>query len=54
VEYRGPVVRDFETLRVIAETRGSLDTTEKLARGVCARVVSPGRVRIGDAIRVVS
>jgi uncharacterized protein YcbX len=43
----------FDTLRVLNETRGSLETTEPLPFGVWSHVVEPGLVRLGDPIELV-
>ena len=43
-------VRSLDTLRLLAETRGHLPTTEPLPFGVWAEVVVPGRVRVGDPV----
>ena len=43
-------VRTLDTLRLLAETRGHLPSTEPLPFGVWAEVVVPGRVRVGDAV----
>ena len=40
----------FDTLRYLQLTRGGLETTEPLPCGVWAKVLSPGEVRLGDAI----
>jgi uncharacterized protein len=45
-------VPDLQTLNAIAEFRGDVPTTEPLPFGVHARVISPGRVSIGDAVLV--
>jgi uncharacterized protein YcbX len=41
--------RDFDTLRAIAAYRGRRDG-KKIDFGVYARVLEPGRVRVGDAV----
>jgi hypothetical protein len=41
--------RDFDTLREIAAYRGKRDG-KKIDFGVYARVVEPGRVRVGDPV----
>lgn len=41
---------DLPTLDVLAEYRLHLDTTEPLAFGIYGEVVSPGIVRVGDAL----
>ena len=43
----------FDTLHVLNETRGSLETTEPLPFGVWSNVVEPGLVRLGDPIELV-
>jgi uncharacterized protein YcbX len=43
-------IRSLDTLRLIAETRGHLLTTEPLPFGVWAEVIVPGRVRVGDPV----
>jgi MOSC domain-containing protein len=45
-------VVDFKTLHVLADYRGGVPTTERLPFGVHARVIEPGRVRLGDAVAV--
>jgi uncharacterized protein YcbX len=40
----------FDTLRILAETRGMLSTTEPLPFGVWADVVEPGDVALGDPV----
>ena len=40
----------FDTLRVLQETRGWMDTTEPLPCGVWADVLEAGEVRLGDPI----
>jgi uncharacterized protein YcbX len=42
--------RDFDTLGVLATYRGAIETTEPLPFGVAGDVVTPGPVRIGDAV----
>lgn len=41
---------DFPTLHHLAAYRRTLETTEPLPFGVHARVLEPGRVRVGDAV----
>jgi uncharacterized protein YcbX len=43
-------VPDLDTLGVLAEYRGEVDTTERLPFGVWGEVVEPGRVRLGDLV----
>lgn len=43
---------DLETLKVLAHYRGEIPTTEPIPFGVQARVVSPGRVAVGDDVTV--
>jgi len=43
-------VVDFETLHHLAAYRKDVETTEPLPFGVHARVLEPGRVRVGDAV----
>jgi uncharacterized protein YcbX len=43
----------FDTLRILQQIRGSLETTEPLPCGVFAEIVEPGEVRVGDPIRPV-
>jgi MOSC domain-containing protein len=42
--------RNLPTLDVLAEYRGDLETTERLAFGVWAAVTEPGVVRLGDPV----
>jgi uncharacterized protein len=41
---------DFRTLHHLAGYRDEVETTERLPLGVYARVLEPGRVRLGDAV----
>ena len=41
---------DFQTLRHLASYRGATGTSEPLPFGVHARVLEPGRVRVGDSV----
>ena len=43
---------DLDTLAALAKYRGDKMTSEPLPFGIWARVVQPGDVRVGDAIRV--
>ena len=43
-------VPDLDTLRVLGEYRGDVETTEPLPFGVWGEVVEPGRVRLGDPV----
>lgn len=43
-------VPDLDTLRVLGEYRGDIETTERLPFGVWGEVVEPGRVRVGDRV----
>lgn len=43
-------LRDLDTLRVLGEYRGDVETTERLPFGVWGQVVEPGRVRLGDPV----
>ncbi|MFL5816091.1 MAG: MOSC domain-containing protein [Conexibacter sp.] len=47
-------VVDFPTLRHLAAYRRTVETTEPLPFGVHARVLEPGRVRVGDAVTPVA
>src|SRR4051794_14013264 len=44
-------VVDFKTLHHLRAYRGEAETTEPLPFGVHARVLRPGRVRVGDPVR---
>ena len=46
-------VVDFKTLHHLKAYRDEVPTTEPLPFGVHARVVEPGRVRVGDAVALV-
>ena len=46
-------VVDFKTLHYLKAYRDDVPTTEPLPFGVHARVVGPGRVRVGDAVELV-
>ena len=41
---------DFDTLRVLGDYRGAVETTEPLPFGVWGEVVEPGTVRLGDEV----
>jgi len=43
---------DFPTLHHLAAYRNEVPATERLPFGVYARVLQPGRVRLGDTVRV--
>ena len=43
---------DLDTLRVLGEYRGDLETSEPLPFGIWGEVVEPGRVRLGDVVEV--
>jgi hypothetical protein len=43
----------FDTLKILEDTRGSLETTEPLPFGVWSEILTPGPVRLGDAVDVV-
>ncbi len=43
-------VPDLDTLHVLGEYRGDVDTSEPLPMGVWGEVVEPGRVRLGDPV----
>jgi MOSC domain-containing protein len=43
-------VVDLPTLDILQDYRGSLDSTEPLPFGIWGRVVSPGRVQVGDEV----
>jgi uncharacterized protein YcbX len=45
-------VVDFKTLHILQAYRGDMESTEPLPFGVHARVLEPGRVRLGDPVRV--
>jgi uncharacterized protein YcbX len=47
-------VADLDTLKAIAGYRGHLATTERLAFGIHAAVVVPGRVAVGDPVRLLT
>ncbi|HEU0304947.1 MAG TPA: MOSC N-terminal beta barrel domain-containing protein [Gaiellaceae bacterium] len=44
-------VPDLDTLRVLGEYRGEVETTERLPFGVWGMVLEPGRVRLGDPVQ---
>jgi uncharacterized protein YcbX len=46
--------RDFDTLKVLARHRKGVETNEPLPLGVVGEVVTPGRVRVGDRLQLVS
>ena len=41
---------DLDTLKVLGDYRGDVDTTEPLPFGVWGDVLEPGRVRLGDPV----
>jgi uncharacterized protein YcbX len=41
---------DLDTLRVLGEYRGDVETTERLPFGVWGEILEPGRVRLGDPV----
>lgn len=43
-------VPTFDTLRILQQIRGTLESTEPLPCGVVAEIVEPGEVRLGDPI----
>jgi len=43
-------IRSLDTLKLIAQGRGHLPSTEPLPIGVWAEVLVPGRVRVGDPV----
>ncbi len=43
-------VPDLDTLHVLGEYRGEVETTEPLPFGVWGEVLTPGRVRLGDPV----
>jgi uncharacterized protein YcbX len=45
-------VSDLDTLKALARYRGDEMTTEPLPFGVWARVSEPGRISLGDEVRV--
>jgi MOSC domain-containing protein len=45
---------DLPTLDVLRQYRGSAETTEPLPFGIYGAVLEPGRVRVGDAVELVS
>jgi uncharacterized protein len=46
--------RNLDTLALLARTRGDVETTEPLPFGVWARIVAPGRVRVGDPVALLA
>jgi uncharacterized protein YcbX len=47
-------ISDLDTLKGLAAYRRDVETTEPLPFGVHAAVAQPGRVRVGDPVRMVS
>jgi uncharacterized protein len=45
--------KDFDTLKVLAQYRRDIETTEPLPFGVSGEVVAPGAVRLGDPVALV-
>ena len=45
-------VPDLDTLHVLGEYRGDVETSEPLPFGVWGEVVEPGRVRLGDVVEL--
>jgi uncharacterized protein YcbX len=45
-------IKSLDTLKLIAEARGHIPTTEPLPFGVHAEVVEPGHVAVGDEVEV--
>jgi uncharacterized protein YcbX len=43
-------VPDLETLHVLGDYRGNIETTEPLPFGVWGEILEPGRVRLGDPV----
>ena len=43
-------VPDLDTLRVLGEYRGDVETSEPLPMGVWGEILEPGRVRLGDPV----
>jgi uncharacterized protein len=43
-------VPDLDTLRLLGEYRGDVETSEPLPFGIWGEVVDPGRVRLGDPV----
>lgn len=46
--------RSIDTLRLLAETRGQVETTEPLPFGVWAAVLVPGLIQLGDAVTLLN
>jgi uncharacterized protein YcbX len=47
-------ISDLDTLKGLAAYRRDIETTEPLPFGVHAAVATPGRVRVGDPVGLVS
>jgi uncharacterized protein YcbX len=45
-------ITNLDTLKTLARYRGMIETTEDLPFGIHARVVTPGRVAVGDTVVV--
>lgn len=45
-------VPDLDTLRLLGEYRGDVETSEPLPFGIWGEVIQPGRVRLGDTVDV--
>jgi uncharacterized protein YcbX len=45
-------VPDLDTLRVLGQYRGDVETTEPLPFGVWGEILEPGRVRLGDPVEL--
>jgi len=45
-------VPDLDTLRLLGEYRGDVETTEPLPFGIWGEIVEPGCVRLGDPVEL--